>query len=1073
MPPTPLMKEDHISQIPALQLLQNMGWNYLTPAEALESRGRRLAGVLLEGVLEEQLRRRRFTYKGQEHPFTEGSIHSAVQALKDVLYDGLIRTNEKVYDLLCLGKSLQQSISGDIKSFTLHYIDWDHVDRNVYHVTEEFSVERAGTRDTYRPDLVLFVNGIPLAIIECKRTDLGPGKDPIEQAVSQHIRNEKEDGIPKLFQFAQILMAVSANNAKYGTVGTPLKFWSRWHERDVDDDEAKELINRPLSNHDKNRLFADRFCYVRAYFDALEAEGGREVTDQDRAIWALCRPERLLELSYRYIIFDAGLKKIARYQQYFCVRQIMDRVRRVEGGQRLGGVVWHTQGSGKSLTMVMLAKAIALEESIEDHKVVLVTDRVDLDDQIYRTFKHCGIEPVQATTGAGLVKLLQEKKARIVTTVINKFDNAVSKSGISNDDPNVFVLVDEGHRTQYGTLNVKMQRALPNACFIGFTGTPVMKNDKNTVAKFGGLIQPVYTIRDAVDDGAVVPLLYEGRHVKENVDARAIDEWFERLTEGLSEDQKADLKRKFSSEEMLMRSEPVVREIAWDVSQHFRDNWQGTAFKAQLVVPRKETALQYKRFLDEFGYVKSTVLISGPDEREGEEELFGENTDRTMRFWRSMMERYGTEKEYNRQIINAFKHGDPNDPEEEAPEIIIVVDKLLTGFDAPCNTVLYLARKLTGHTLLQAIARVNRLHDGKDFGYILDYRGVLENLDQALDLYSALPEFDHADLANTLTDVRAVVDDLPQRHSTLWDTFKEVSNSRDLEQYERLLADEVLRVKFYDRFRDFARTLAAALSTVAIYDHLPEAKVDEYKRDVKFFHELRGSVRRRYAEVVDFSEYEPKIRKLLDTHIGTESVEVITGAIDLFNKEQREQAMKQAGTDAAKADIITSNTKRVLEEKWKNEDPAFYRRFSAMLLDLIEAFRAERIRAAEYLQRAGELMESVVSRSDDLTPTSLDGKPRAKAIFGTLKSVMLESGQDTVPQHSLAEAASTIDDVIKRHSIVNWMANTDAQNQMRQGIEDYLFDAMEPMGVSLSLDQIDRIMDEAVGIAISQANANG
>lgn len=1069
MPPIPLMKEDHISQVPALQLLQNLGWKYLKPEEAVQARGGRLSNVLLEDILAEQLRQRRFSFRGEEHPFTESSIHTAIQALKDVLYDGLVRTNEKVYDLLCLGKALQQSIAGDIKSFTMHFIDWQHTERNVYHVTEEFSVERTGMRETYRPDIILFVNGIPLTVIECKKTDLGPGKDPIEQAVSQHLRNQKENGIPKLFQFAQMLMSVSANDAKYGTVGTPLKFWARWRERDTDDSEVRSLINQPLAAVDKDRLFADRFRYVREYFDAVEAEGGREVTEQDRAIWALCQPQRLLDMTYRYVVFDAGLKKIARYQQYFCVEQIMGRIRRFDGVKRMGGVVWHTQGSGKSLTMVMLAKAIALEDSIEDHKVILVTDRVDLDDQIYRTFKHCGIEPEQATTGANLVELVKEKKQRVITTVINKFEAAVGKSGVVNGDPNIFVLVDEGHRTQYGSLNAKMQRVLPNACFIGFTGTPVMSRDKNTVAKFGGLIQPAYTIRDAVDDGAVVPLLYEGRHVRENVDSRAIDEWFNRLTEGLSDDQKADLKRKFASEEMLMRAEPVVREIAWDVSQHFRDNWQGTAFKAQLVVPRKETALLYKQFLDEFGYVKSAVLVSGPDEREGEEELFGESDDPFLRFWRSMMERYGTDREYNRQIINAFKHGDPGDPEEEAPEIIIVVDKLLTGFDAPCNTVLYLARKLTGHTLLQAIARVNRLHDGKDFGYILDYRGVLENLDQALDLYSALPDFDAADLADTLTDVRSIIDKLPQQHSTLWSTFASIKNKRDLEQYERLLGDEELRFEFYDRFRDYSRTLAAALSTTVLIEEVPEATIAEYKRDAKFFSELRSSVRRRYAEVVDFSEYEPKIRKLLDTHIGTESVEVITGAIDLFNKEEREEAIQAAGSDAAKADIITSNTNRVLEEKWKNEDPAFYRRFSAMLLDLIEAFRAERIRAAEYLSQARDLMEAVTTRATDSVPEALTNRQRAAAVFGTLQTEM-EGTSDSIESDALVQLALSIDDVISRYAIVNWTKNVDAQNRMRQGIEDCLFDHHGDLGNNLTLEQIDHIMEETIGIAVSQAN---
>jgi type I restriction enzyme R subunit len=452
MAPTPLMQEDHISQVPALQLLQNLGYTYLTPAEALALRGGKVSGVLLDGVLETWLREHNVVrFKGEEVPFSEGNIVGAVQALKDVLYDGLVRTNEKVYDLLCLGKSLQQSLQGDLKSFTLQYIDWDHPERNVYHVTEEFSVERSGSRETYRPDLVLFVNGIPLAVIECKRPDLGPGKDPIKEAISQHLRNQKDDGIPQLFLHSQLLLAVSKNQAKYGTTGTPAKFWAVWKEREDVDEALREAVNRPLTEVQKEQLFSGRFAYVRESFDALELEGGRQVTEQDRALYGLCRPERLLELAYRFVLYDAGVKKIARYQQYFCVRKILDRIRRLgPEGTRPGGVVWHTQGSGKSLTMVMLAKAIALEPTIEDHKIVLVTDRIDLDDQLYRTFHSCGKEVEQARTGRDLLEMLTGYKQRIITTVIDKFDAAVGRKDARNDSANLFVLVDEGHRGQYG-----------------------------------------------------------------------------------------------------------------------------------------------------------------------------------------------------------------------------------------------------------------------------------------------------------------------------------------------------------------------------------------------------------------------------------------------------------------------------------------------------------------------------------------------------------------------------------------------------------------------------------------------
>lgn len=1078
MPATPLMKEDHISQVPALQLLQNLGWTYLPPSEALDLRGGRTSSVILDGILEQQLRlMNRIRFKGEEHPFSEGNIHSAIQALKDEVYDGLIRTNEKLYDLLCLGKSLQQSIAGDLKSFSLHYINWENPERNVYHVTEEFTVERTASKETYRPDIVLFVNGIPLAVIECKRTDLGLGKDPIVQAISQHIRNQKDQGIPKLFLYSQLLIAASKNAAKYATTGTPAKFWAAWKEPAEHDAEVMALINRALSKEQKDRSFSDRFAYVRKYFDAMEAEGGREVTEQDRAVWALCRPQRLLELGYRFLVFDAGEKKIARYQQYFCVTKIMGRIRRLEGGKRQGGVVWHTQGSGKSLTMVMLAKAIALEPTIENHRIVLVTDRVDLDDQIYRTFKHCGIEPEQATTGANLVEMLESNKKRVITTVINKFEAAVGKQGLRIEDPNVFVLVDEGHRTQFGPLHAKMRKVLPNACYIGFTGTPVVKKNKNTLGRFGGLID-VYTITQAVNDGAVVPLLYEGRHVAQTVN-ESIDNWFERITDKLTKEQKRDLKKKFASTDQLNKAEQKVMRVAWDISEHFRDNWQGTPFKAQLVAQDKATALRYKHYLDEFGMVSSEVLISGPDEREGEDDLYSQNKEPVIRFWKGMMEKYGTEKEYNRQIINAFLHADQ-------PEIIIVVDKLLTGFDAPRNTVLYLTRQLKEHSLLQAIARVNRLHDGKEFGYILDYRGVLENLDQALDLYSSLDEFDKEDLAGTVTDVGVVIQTLPQKHSDLWDLFKGLKSTRDEEAYELLLADDVLRVRFYDRFGVFARTLAVAASTLSFQEQTAEKKVAEYQRDLKFFKELRQSVRRRYAETVAFSEYEPKIQKLIDTYVGTGEVEQITGVIDLFNKEQREKVLAAPVSESSKADTIAHNTKRVITEKWQ-EDPAFYKKFSELLEEVIRAFHEGRIQQAEYSRQTRSIMKAVINRTGDEVPQEIRYNDNAKAYYGCIKDILGKyeapepvgpAGENMVSDmiakyevsggklaHLETEASLAIDDVIQSRRKVNWTADSDTRKKMEQDIEDKLLDLAQRHDLKLSYEAIDEILDQSIAIA--------
>jgi type I restriction enzyme R subunit len=1052
------LNEQTTSQLPALHLLQNLGYTYLTPEEAKYLRGGRLSNVLLEGILIPWLRENNhIQYKGLEFPFTEGNILSAVEALKVEISDGLVRSNEKIYDTLTLGKSLQQSILGDLRSFSLKYIDWKQPENNVYHVTEEYAVEREGTRETCRPDIILFVNGIPFVVIECKSSDI---KDPLKQAISQNIRNQKEGYIPHLFHYAQIVLSVCGNEAKYATAGTEMKYWSVWKEKegkDLFESEVKEKVRQPLEYEKLSKLIEAgkqiNMVYRNKAVNDLNKE--RKVTNQDRALYALCRPERLLDITYRYILFDGPDKKVARYQQYFAVEKIMRRISTLGGnGSRQGGLIWHTQGSGKSLTMVMLAKAIAVSEQIEDYKIILVTDRIDLDEQLKKNFLQTGYEVNQATTGKDLSQLLATKKSRIISTVINKFEAAVGKGKTKIKDPNIFVLVDEGHRTQYGTFHARMRQALPNACYIGFTGTPVMKKNKDTVEQFGGMID-TYTIEEAVADKAVVELLYEGRHVHQVVNKAEMDTWFERETRQISDQQAVYLKQRFAATDPLNKAAQKVREIAWDISVHFRDNWQGTGFKGQLVAQDKEHALMFRDYLGEIGIVNAEVLISGPDEREGETDIYSENKEAVQRFWKVILEKYGSEKEFNKQLINAFKYGDDL-------EIIIVVDKLLTGFDAPRNTVLYLTRSLKEHSLLQAIARVNRLSEGKDYGYIIDYAGVLGNLNDALDLYSKLPEFDPEDLKVILTDIATEVQKLSQTHTVLWDTFKEIKNKNDVEEYEQFLANQEMRDKFYERLTAYSKTLSVALSSVVFWEETPPDDIKKYKSDLNFFTKLRTSVKRRYAETLDFSEYEPKIQKLLDMYVGTDSTEKITPLVNIFNKEAFAEEVAKLESVSAKADTIAHRTRRTIYERM-GEDPVFYQRFSDMLQKVIEDYRQRRINENIYLSQVTEIMNSVVNRTGDEIPARLEGEEIAKAYFGIVSRNIEEKLPD---KDALAEIALAIDEIIERNLIVQWIDNEDVKNKMSLEIEDWLFEFADNNHIDLEFETIDEILDLCLSVAM-------
>ena len=1065
----PSTLETLISQIPALQLLINMGWEYLTPEEALAARGGKNSSVFLDRVLEEQLRAiNQINFRGQSQPFSEGNISTAIQRLRDERFYGLIRTNEKLYDRLTLGTTLPQTIPGDTKSFPLNYIDWKDWSKNRFHVTAEFSVARTASQETRRPDIVLFVNGIPITIIESKSPNakVENGGSPLEQAISQTIRNQGLHEIPRLFGYVQLVLALAVGEAKYATVGTSAKYWAVWKEPQPVDEPLKELVSRPLSADDFNRLFTGEFAPARAYFEKLATQRGREITEQDRLLYSLCRPERLMELAERYVLFDGGDKKIARYQQFFCVKRILERIRlREVDGSRRGGVVWHTQGSGKSLTMVMLAKALALElprEGADEFKVVLVTDRVDLDDQIYGTFRNCGTSPVQATTGRHLARLLADHQSRIVTTVIDKFETAL-KISKAIDNANIFALVDESHRGQFGETHTRMRLVLRQGCFIGFTGTPIIIGQKKTIQKFGGMIHS-YTIKEAVIDKAVVQLLYEGREVPQTVDAAQIDRWFEEWTGNLTKQQKADLKKKFASAVALNKTEQRIMAIAWDISKHFSQTWKGSPFKAQLVAPDKATALLYKRYLDEFGMVSSEVLISGPDEREGHdevdkpEELSDNDKSKVLAFWNQMMAKHGGPSEYQRNLINAFSHSDE-------PEIIIVVHKLLTGFDAPRNTVLYLCRTLKDHTLLQAIARVNRLYEGKEFGYVIDYVGVLQNLDKALDLYGKLADFDAADLTGTVISVSEEIDQLPQRHSDLRELFNSLPNTQDQEAYERLLADDSLRERFYQRLSLFSRTLGLALSTVSFFEKTPAARVNRYKEDLKFFQMLRRSVQRRYQEVVSFDEYEPRIKKLLNQHLKTSEVELLVQPLNLFDSDQREAELKRLGSDAARADAIASQTKKVITQKM-SEDPAFYKKFSRMLQEAIDDWRARRLSDADYLAKSRDISEKVINRQDDDIPNRLQDYDVAKAYYGEVHEVLEKYHVDGFePEERAADAALQIDRIVEERKCVDWTQNEDVQNRMKTEIEDYLFELQENQHIPLSLEDIDQILDGCIQIA--------
>lgn len=1019
--------EINASQRPALALLDAMDYTYISPADCDKQRGSRYH-VLLRDILRGQLRRiNRYVYAGAENEFSAANIERAMEDLDEPLTDGLVCTSEKIYDALLLGKSYPETVGdGKMLSFNLRYIDWDNPQNNVFHVTEEFAVDSQDRQHNARPDIVLFINGIPFAVIECKAPHI-----PVEEAVGQMIRNQQAAYIPHLFKFAQLVVATNKNAVKYATAGTPKKFWSVWKDQD---DE-----------------------WLQTRLKALVPD--RMPTEQDRNIVSLFSPERVYELIRYFILFDANVKKVCRYQQFFAVREIMKTIaENDEHGNRQSGVIWHTQGSGKSLSMVMLAKYILMELKDCHPRVVIVTDRKELDAQIAATFAHTRLTPARATSGRHLVELVNSARADVITSIINKF-NTVERQEVKNPSRDIFVLVDESHRSNYGLMATRMRSVFPNACYIGFTGTPLMKSEKNTMARFGRLIHK-YTIRDGVEDGAIVPLIYEGRFVEQKVDEENIDLWFKQTTRRLTEAQREDLRRKWSSIRRLTSTDARIKRIALDISEHFIEGYKDTGFKAMLATNYKRDAIRYLQCFEQFGDLSCAVVISPPDMREGVDDADEGADDLVVSFWNKMMQQYGDADRYEEAIKNRFCDGEI--------DILIVCSKLLTGFDAPLCQVLYIDKELKEHGLLQAIARTNRLHEGKDYGLIVDYRGLIEKLDTAMDMYSGagLENFDGGDLKGVVVDVMSAIGNLRSAYTQLVELFAPVGSISDAEAVEVFLADDNVRQDFYTLLCAFGRALHLVLNAEQAYNALSKEERQKYQDTFIFFSKVRRSVKLQYCDAIDNAEYEPLMQNLLDTHLSVAGLKKITSPIDILNKDDFEKELEELGSLRSKADAIASRMTRSISEK-RDENPAYYDSFSKRIRDALALYKEKVISEAEYLAKMRTIMGDYhAGRSTVSYPERIKNNVHAQAFFGVLTALFDEVEDERITPDFVAEVSEEITKIVASHSQVDWTNNKTIHDRISQDIDDLFYKYEKEHGLKLSFDLIDKIIDNVKTVAL-------
>lgn len=1017
----------------AIKVLERLGYQYVPRSQAEILRGR-LSNVLFPEILREFFYRQSFVYRGKQTPFSDRTIGKAIKDIDVPLVSGLMSASKSIYDLLLSGNSYEEELfDGGRQSFDLKFIDWEHPENNIWQVTDEFSVERPNGKYA-RPDIVLLINGIPLIVIECKKSSID-----VEEGVAQIIRNWQPNYIPHLFKYAQIVMAMNPNTVKYGTCGTLSEYFNIWREKDYQWQQEK--------------------C------NNVSSDG--QVTEQDRVIVSMFSKERLLELIRYFTLYDNNVKKIARYQQFFGIQTAMKRLKGQDDKNTKSGVIWHTQGSGKSLTMVMLVKKIIADPDIRNPRFVLVNDRINLDKQLRDNFAKTQLSPARAKTGKGLIGLLNDKGETIITTLIHKFD-AAAKSKVKIKEDNIFLLVDEGHRTHSGQLHTFMTDVLPNAIKIGFTGTPLLKKDKfNTYAQFGPLIDR-YTIDRAVEDGVIVPLVYEGRIIPQDVPNEKIDDYLKYIITPLNHEQQEDMKRKWSRFLPLAQTRQRLDMVAFDIHEHFISYAKPKGFKALIAASSRPAAIDLHKAIKRLGGVKTAVVISPENVKEGDE-LTSENKEKIKTFFKEEVEPlFGNNyEEYEDWSKNSFVGG-------EDVDMLIVKDMLLTGFDAPVAAVLYVDKPMREHSLLQAIARVNRVYPGKDFGLIVDYWGIFSKLNTAMNMYSdeksGMDGYDRADIENAILGAGDQKLKLQNAHQNLWSMLKgkdfELSSS---EGWERVLADNDMRKMFYERLSIYSRLLDLVMGSYALYSVIGYDQIQKYKLDLLYFQKLRGAVLLRYNEKVDFSKYEDGIRSLLNNFVLSEPGQIVVEPVSIHDTEGMKEQLDKLGSKAAKGDAIRTRMDKELEA-YRYDNPLIYKKFSEQVRETLAEYMSSRNDDA-YLFKMEKMADDFKSgHTGHHYPACIDNDRDAKAFYGSIQNIIAKT-LNAVPleiDEAMGQLAIEVRKSISSRTKVEWRFNVAVHRDMEQALDDLIWDFIEEYDIKLPVEKIDLIIEGLMKTAISR-----